>query len=154
MKWHYIFSSPNKYSLTSTTVSMLWLKVSIPDSHCSSARSITCYHGPCDLLVLNALSLISLFRHTEISMWGCHMCQQQAFIYAKIFTLWDLSDWNAFFFLPFFFFFTFEPSFWFHLSNIVSGHFSSVSSMRTMHLFFLTSLPYEVYMSDFLNAQY
>lgn len=98
MKWHYIFSSPNKYSLTSTTVSMLCLKVSIPDSHCSSARSITCYHGPCDLLVLNALSLISLFRHTETSMWGCHMCQQQAFIYAKIFTLWDLSDWNAFFF--------------------------------------------------------
>lgn len=102
MKWHYIFSSPNKYSLTSTTVSMLWLKVSIPDSHCSSARSITCYHGPCDLLVLNALSLISLFRHTETSMWGCHMCQQQAFIYAKIFTLWDLSDWNAFFFCHFF----------------------------------------------------
>lgn len=103
MKWHYIFSSPNKYSLTSTTVSMLWLKVSIPDSHCSSARSITCYHGPCDLLVLNALSLISLFRHTETSMWGCHMCQQQAFIYAKIFTLWDLSDWNAFFFFCHFF---------------------------------------------------
>lgn len=77
-------------------------------------------------------------EHASLSY--VHVCQNQVFCPRG-----GLCTWNAFFFNYHFDLFISEPSFWFHLSNIYLGYFSSFSfSSSIMCLFFPVSLLYPV----------